>query len=192
MFSLCPPLLEPHLQFQSFPSSSIPCFLMSLCISTWMHMSTLNVYCYYVTSPILSHLFYYSWEKILLWGGFIFFKQFSVVGKSFFLCFLSQTFFPHNEWGFVWINNSLFKGIKMCLIFLYVVIFIVNCLFLLEMCLWRFFEVWVEVEDFFTLAIHFGALPIFDHLNINFSFWGFSEYIGNKDIPKSTWSSTCG
>lgn len=64
--------------------------------------------------------------------------------------------------------------------------FIVNCLFLLETCLWRFFEACVEVEDFF-FPCHFGAVPINDHLKLNFSFEVFqnTQVTGTKIHMKS-------
>lgn len=107
-------------------------------------------------------------------------NQFCVVARDYPHVFFKPNFFSlFSLGGFVHKTNSFFKGIRICLIFLCFVIFLtVNCSFLLEIYLWRFFEAWVDVDA----ANHLEAILTHNHLKLTFPFEVFSDYIGNR-IP---------
>lgn len=116
-------------------------------------------------------------------------NQFCVVGKRFFQCFfLSQIFFPHNEWWFFWITNSLFKSIRMCLVFFFLCA-LFSCVLLFFYCELLIFIRNVSMEILWGLCWSWGlffSLPLWSSTNqwppqVKFFFWGFSEHTGNRN-----------
>lgn len=56
-----------------------------------------------------------------------------------------------------------------------------NCLFLLEMCLWRFFGDWIEVGNFFSPPVTLDTTNPWPP-QVKFSFRVFSEYVGKRNL----------